>query len=56
MSSRMNNRRRIDAGLVSLAFAAFTVWYAHGQLLYTLYFGYQLARYLFPHWLPSLSG
>ena len=56
MSSKMDPKRRVEAGLVLAACVGFTLWYAKGQLLYTLYFGYQLARVLFPQWLPPVSG
>ena len=56
MSSKTDLSRRVEAGLVLGACAAFTLWYAKGQLLYTLYFSYQLARLLFPQWLPSVGG
>ncbi len=56
MSPNPDRNRRAEAALVLVACAAFTAWYAKGQLLYTLYFGYQLARVIFPQWLPPVGG
>lgn len=56
MSSTMDRRRRIEHWIVIVASVACTAWYAKGQLLFTLYFGYQLARFWFPQWLPAVSG
>lgn len=56
MSSKMDPNRQVEAGLVLAVCAACTLWYAKGQLLYTLYFAYQIARVLFPQWLPPVGG
>ena len=52
----MDPSRRREAIVVLVASAALTLWYAKGQLLFTLYFGYQLARFWFPQWLPAVGG
>ena len=50
----MDRRLRIESWLVIVACVGFTAWYAKGQLLYSLYFGYQILRYLFPQWVPQV--
>jgi hypothetical protein len=56
MSSKMSRRQRAEAGIVVFGFFVFGIWYASGQLLYTLHFAYLLARYLFPQWVPEISA
>lgn len=56
MSSITARRQNMEAWLVIVACGGFTLWYAKGQFLYSLYFGYQVARFFFPHWFPSLGG
>ncbi len=55
MSSTPLRRTPAEAWLVMLAFFAFTLWYAKNQLLFSLYFGYQIVQFLFPHWLPRVG-
>ncbi len=56
MSSTTDPRQRFEAWIVLVASVAFPLWYAKGQLLFTLYFGYQLARVWFPQLFPSVNG
>lgn len=56
MSSTMDRRIRFESWLVILACVGFTIWYARGQLLYSLYFGYQVVRFFFPQWIPPVGG
>ena len=44
------------ARLAFIAFAcAAALWYAHNQLLYSLYFFYQVAAYFWPGVFPPLQ-
>jgi len=56
MSSKKDPSQRVEASLVLMASLAMTLWYAKGQFLLTLYFGYQVARVLFPQWLPPAGS
>lgn len=56
MSSTMGHKRRLEHWIMIAASMAFTLWYAKGQLLYTLHFGYELVRVWFPQWLPSVGS
>ena len=54
-SSRRLISERVEAFLVLLLSLAAFVWYAKPQLIYSLYFFYQLGRYFFPGAIPDLG-
>jgi hypothetical protein len=56
MSSKMDSTRRLEACLVLAASILCTLWYAKGQLLFTLYFGYQVLQFLIPQWFPQVGA
>jgi len=52
--SRRFISERVEAFLVLLLSLAAFLWYAKPQLIYSLYFFYQLARYFLPGVIPDL--
>ncbi len=52
--SRRLISERVEAFLVLLLSLAAFLWYAKPQLIYSLYFFYQLARYFLPGVIPDL--
>jgi len=55
MSSGRQALSRLETwGLLAVC-ALLTAWYAYPQLLFSLYPLYELARLLFPGWLPDFS-
>lgn len=55
MSSKSQGRTALEAWLVLTIMVAASAWYASNQLLYSLYFVYQLARFLFPGVVPAVD-
>ena len=55
MSSKSQSRASVEAWVLLGAMTLATVWYAWNQLLYSLYFVYQVARSLFPAIVPELG-
>ncbi len=55
MSSKSQSRVTLEAWLVLAVMVAATVWYASNQLLYSLYFVYQLAHLLLPGVVPAVG-
>lgn len=53
-SGRSRLSERAEALLVLILSLAAFAWYAKPQLIYSLYFFYQLGRYFFPDMLPNL--
>jgi hypothetical protein len=56
MSSKSSNSLRAQAWVVLICMVLVTLWYASSQLLYSLYFAYQLARLLFPGIMPDVGS
>lgn len=54
MSSAGNEIGRAGAWLMVGISIIALAWYAHNQLLYSLYFFYQVASFLFPGLLPPV--
>jgi len=53
-SSRRIISEKVEAILVLLLSLAAFLWYAKPQLIYSLYFFYQISRYFFPDVIPNL--
>jgi len=53
-SSRRLISERVEAFLVLLLSLVAFLWYAKPQLIYSLYFFYQISRYFFPGAIPDL--
>jgi len=56
MSSKSRSRVTGEAWLVLISMILVTLWYASNQLLYSLYFTYQIARGLFPGIVPDVGS
>lgn len=54
MSLRANHL--LEHWVVLAASLVMVVWYANPQIVYTLRFAYELARFLFPGLIPNLRG
>lgn len=53
---KSRNRVTGEAWLVLFGMILATLWYASNQLLYSLYFAYQIVRALFPGIVPDIGG
>ena len=49
-------RPRIEDLVLLVASGLLLLWYAYPQLAYSLKFGYEIALFLFPNWVPNLLG
>jgi hypothetical protein len=56
MSSKSQNRTAMEAWLVLMCMVLATLWYASNQLLYSLYFLYQIARIALPGIVPAVGS
>jgi hypothetical protein len=55
MSSKSQSRTAMEAWLVLMCMVLATLWYASNQLLYSLYFLYQIARIALPGIVPAVG-
>ena len=49
-------QRHLEHWVVLAASLVLVVWYANPQLIYSLRFAYEVARFLFPGLIPNFRG
>lgn len=55
MSSLTSRQQALGAWLLTAGMVLMGIWYAHNQLLYSLYFFYQVASYFYPGLFPPVK-